>query len=94
MVVSNYSVLSTPTMVADKEPTTCGLIIQNVGANDIWIGGDVNVVAGPTFNANRGILLKGGVSPPASYSDVTATGPIYAVAAGGQTGDVCVARNL
>jgi hypothetical protein len=65
-----------------------GLIIQNQGPVDVYLGPST-VVAGPTNAASRGILLKGGQTPPACFTDTASGDSWYGITASG-TADLCV----
>jgi hypothetical protein len=56
-------------------------VLQNQSAIDVFIGGDSTVTN--SGGAKPGILLKGGLSPPYTFTDSTIRGPIWAIAASG-----------
>jgi hypothetical protein len=56
-------------------------VIQNTGANDLYIGDSTVTASGAT----AGLLLKGGQTPPTSFSDATIYGPVYGIAVTGST---------
>src|SRR6516165_4264427 len=79
---TTVSVLSTVTLVLAARvapPWRAGFIIQNQSTVDIFWGGSMVTASGPT----QGILLKGNLSPPATFTDSTIQGAIYAIVATG-----------
>jgi hypothetical protein len=61
-------------------------VVQNLGATDIVLGGPAVAASGGQPFKGQGVLLKGGQTPPDTWTDAVGDGAYYAVTADGSSG--------
>jgi hypothetical protein len=87
--LTNYAITggATAIKIADARSNRSGIVIQNQGTGDVYIGVASTVT---DTGATRGFLLEGGQSPPDIFPDRTFSSEIYAYTPSGATGSLLV----
>lgn len=73
------TVTTTATLLVPNRLGRLGVIVQNTGADTVYIG-PADVTAS---GARKGYTLAGGLAPAAEFIDTKTAGPLYAIAASG-----------